>query len=96
MMDVQFMWFDDTANRPISQKIARAAHRYLAKYGQPAGVCLVNPATLAGGDVEDGGVIEDVNGNLITVMLLKGMLPDNFWLGTLEIKPNGKKKATGL
>ena len=37
-------WFDADRKKPVTEKIAEARERYLAKFGAEPAVCLVNPA----------------------------------------------------
>nr|MBN1228606.1 hypothetical protein [Anaerolineae bacterium] len=40
------LWFDDDMQRKLDEKLARAAARYLSKYGHEPNLCYVHPSTL--------------------------------------------------
>jgi hypothetical protein len=70
------LWFDDDPKRSVSDKIERAAARYLKKYGRSPDVCMVHPAHLTKAVYIDG----------ISVLPAKNVLPYHFWLGVSPAK----------
>jgi hypothetical protein len=70
-MDIGMLWFDNT-QRPLAEKVARAAEHYAAKYGATPTVCFVNPRTLNGGPETAAGV------HLRTA---RNIMVDHFWIG---------------
>lgn len=67
------LWFDNDPGRTLAQKVERAAEHYRRKYGQPANVVFVHPATDAPEVV--GGV---------RVARSRMVMPDHLWLGVAE------------
>jgi hypothetical protein len=45
-MDIGLLWYDDDAQRPLAEKVARAVEHYRAQYGMAPTVCFVNPRML--------------------------------------------------
>lgn len=82
-MEWGLMWYDDTANRPLEDKVTRAAAHYERKYGQPPTLCFVNPSAKNGTD-QVGSV---------TVETLKAIRPNCLWIGVGEVKRRAKRKA---
>ena len=83
MIDQGLLWQDDS-NRTLTDKVLFAAQRYHAKFGQAAATCYVHPSMLEGGkSVIIGGV---------TVLLLKTVALDNFWLG-VDAPDKKRRKA---
>jgi hypothetical protein len=82
-MDWGLMWYDDTANRPLEAKVARAAAHYERKYGQLPTLCFVNPSAKNGTD-QVGSV---------TVETLKAIGPNCLWIGVGQVKRKAKRKA---
>jgi hypothetical protein len=82
-MEWGLMWYDDTANRPLEDKVTRAAAHYERKYGQPPTLCFVNPLAKNGTDQ-----VGDV-----TVETLQVIRPNCLWIGVGEVKRKVKRKA---
>lgn len=76
------LWFDDHPDRPVADKIERAAQRYQQKYGHAPDVCYVHPGE---GEADPGGSVK--------VLHAKSILPHHFWLG-VETKRKDKKKGS--
>ncbi len=75
-MDIGMLWFDDqSASTP--EKIQRAVSFYTEKYGRRPTLCLVNPATLNGGE----GIMAGVK-----VRKARNVMPDHYWIGVDESK----------
>jgi hypothetical protein len=82
-MEWGLLWYDDTAGRPLEDKVIRAAAHYEKKYGQPPTLCFVNPAAKNGTD-QVGGVQLDT---------LQAVMPNCLWIGVGEVKRKSKRKA---
>jgi hypothetical protein len=82
-MDWGLLWYDDTAGRPLEEKVSRAAAHYEHKYGQPPTLCFVNPATKNGTD-EVGGV---------QIETLKAVMPNCLWIGIGEVDRKARRKT---
>lgn len=54
-MNVGLLWHDNGAE-DLATKLARAASRYRARFGQPPNVCYVHPAALPEGDKKIGAI----------------------------------------
>jgi hypothetical protein len=67
------LWYDDDPGRDLTEKIARAAHRYQQKFGVAPDVCYVHPSTLG-----DNGKVRMVAG--VSVMSKPTVLRHHFWL----------------
>ena len=83
MMEWGLLWFDDTASRPLEDKVSRAAAHYEKKYGQAPTLCFVNPAAKNGTDVVGA----------IQVQTLPNVMPNCLWIGVGEVKRKAKRKA---
>jgi len=75
-MDIGMLWFDDES-ASTSEKIQRAVSFYTEKYGRRPTLCLVNPATLNGGE----GIMAGVK-----VRKARNVMPDHYWIGVDESK----------
>ncbi len=82
-MEWGLLWYDDTAGRPLEDKVMRAAAHYEKKYGQPPTVCFVNPAAKNGTD-QVGSVQLDT---------LQAVMPNCLWIGIGEVKRKSRRKA---
>ena len=82
-MEWGLLWYDDTAGRPLADKVMRAAARYELKYGQPPTLCFVNPAAKNGTDVVGA----------IQIETMPSMMTNCLWLGVGEVKLKAKRKA---
>ena len=82
-MDWGLLWYDDTANRPLEDKVARAAAHFEKKYGQPPTICFVNPTAKNGTDQVSG----------IQIETLKIVMPNCLWIGVGEIKRKMSNKG---
>jgi hypothetical protein len=78
-MTTGMLWID-TSNRPLSEKIAKAAAYHLQKYGRAPDLCLVNPSTQI-----DNPEVKGANGSAITVRPFKSVLPGHLWIGVEEM-----------
>ncbi|MBN1877947.1 MAG: hypothetical protein JXA33_27245 [Anaerolineae bacterium] len=74
-MDIGLLWYDSGAS-DLSRKLAQAAARYKARFGESPNVCYVNPAQLPEGERQVDG---------IRVRTSQRILRHHFWLGQ-EVK----------
>ena len=70
-MNIGMLWLDADEQRPLEEKIQRAADYYQAKYGRFPTTCLVNVRTLT----------EEKKMGKIVVKPVKSVLKNHFWLG---------------
>ena len=83
-MRIGMLWFDDSSQRDLGAKIARAARHYETKYGIWPTMCYVHPSMLLGNLDSCAGMEVRAN-NMV--------LPNHFWLGVGEEKQAGKRTA---
>lgn len=81
-MDIGMLWFDDESVS-TSEKIQRAVTFYTEKYGRRPTLCLVNPATLNGGERVMAGV---------KVRKASNVMPDHYWIGVDENKKQSRPR----
>ncbi len=77
MLNVGMLWLDDSPNRSLEEKVARAARYYQQKYGADVDICYVNKAILAG----------PLQVGIIQVLPAPQVLPHHFWLGRTPAQP---------
>jgi len=82
-MDWGLLWYDDTANRPLEDKVTRAAAHFEKKYGQSPTICFVNPTAKNGTDQVGG----------IQIETLKIVMPNCLWIGVGETKRGAKRRS---
>ena len=82
-MEWGLLWYDDTAGRPLEDKVVRAAAHYEKKYGQPPTLCFVNPAAKNGADQVGGVQLET----------LQAVMPNCLWIGVGEVKRKSRRKT---
>jgi hypothetical protein len=82
-MEWGLLWFDDTASRPLEDKVSRAAAHYEKKYGQAPTLCFVNPSA-RNGTAQVGE---------IQVEALTSVMPNCLWIGIGQVKHKAKRKA---
>jgi len=81
-MEIGLLWFDNDPRKGLEEKIRQAAGRYAEKFGQPANLCFLNPATLLAGAPAANGSWEVVfEGRAIKVRTAPQVLPHHFWIG---------------
>lgn len=78
MMRIGMLWFDDSPNRPLGDKIQRAATYYESKYGRSPNACYVHSSCLSDANPIDVSV---------KVLGIDDLLPFHFWLGVMETPP---------
>ena len=72
------LWFDDTANRSLADKVTRAAAQHFKKYQRKPTLCYVNPAAIGEQNLTVNGV---------QVLPALRVLPDHFWIGRQDTAP---------
>lgn len=79
-MRVGMLWFDDSKERTLEQKVRRAARTYEEKYGMPPTICYVHSTAFNGSGMNSTafGGIEVKSTNMV--------LPHHFWLGRTDPK----------
>lgn len=75
-MHIGMLWFDET-NKPLTEKIKRAAQYYEKKYGRAPDTCLVYPNILT-----KDQKLEEIPG--LTVRAYRAVLPGHLWIGISE------------
>lgn len=70
------LWFDDSSEIALDEKVRRAAQHYRTKYGREPNVCVVNPSTPGAKE------LEAVDG--IELGLAVHVLPHHFYIGEDE------------
>jgi len=75
-MNVGLLWHDNGSD-DLARKLARAAQRYKARFGDKPNVCYVNPSLLPQGDKKVGGILVRSSGRI---------LRHHFWLGLEKIE----------
>ncbi len=88
-MELGMLWFDGEAQRPLPERLERAARYYAQKYGRPANTCYVHPSTMVTGgraaETKASKREQCVAG--LTVRASRTVLPNHFWLGVEEQLP---------
>ncbi len=88
-MELGMLWFDGESQRPLQERLDRAARYYAQKYGRPANTCYVHPSTIAGTgrapETKASKREQCVAG--LTVRASRTVLPNHFWLGVEEQIP---------
>lgn len=69
------LWFDNSDQRTLSDKIARAAKFYEFRYGHAPTLCFVNPLW---------GDVATLKLDNIEVHVTNSVLPNYFWLGVKD------------
>ena len=80
---VGMLWFDDTPQRPLHDKLELAVQHYQSKYGNSPNICYVHPSVLAGGAA----------GSRVQVVAAQFILPHHFWIGVAEPDLGPQKTA---
>jgi hypothetical protein len=68
----------------LNDKIRKAVDFYTEKYGQKPTLCMVNPATLNGGERKFAGV---------EIKKARSVMRDHFWIG-IDEKPRRTRQST--
>jgi hypothetical protein len=79
-MNVGMLWLDADAKRGVLDRIGQAAAHYAKKYGRPATLCLLHPATAG------EGLPDDLAG--LKLRTNSKVLREHFWIG-VEDSPAG-------
>ncbi len=71
-MHIGMLWFVNTPNLALSNRLERAAEFYRRKYHHEPNLCLVHPSMLEGAPAESGRV---------TIRGYRAVLPGHLWIG---------------
>jgi hypothetical protein len=74
-MHLGMLWFDNTPNVTLKNRIEKAVNYYRQKYHQEPNLCLINPAMLEKDSPEFG---------MLTVRSYGPILPGHLWIGVEE------------
>jgi len=84
------LWYDDSPNRPLADKVQRAAAQYQLKFGQAPTVCFVNPSLLEGAALDgQGGQVGELE-----IEARRTVLPDHFLVAVTRSRPAERRKGT--
>jgi len=97
-MELGMLWFDGESQRPLQERLDRAARYYAQKYGRPANTCYVHPSTITNGAkaAESRATKREQCVAGLTVRPSRTVLPNHFWLGVEEqipVLPIGAPRA---
>jgi hypothetical protein len=81
------LWYDDSSQRDLREKIGLAARRYKRKFGALPDVCYVHPSALDG---NGNGAASQVQG--VRVASRPSVLRHHFWVGEEEEPRAGEKQ----
>jgi hypothetical protein len=87
MMKIGLLWYDDDPKCGLSDKVSRAAKRYVQKFGTPPNVCYVHPSA-----IDACGATREVDG--VHVDTLMSVLRNHFWLGQEDLGPARRRPAS--
>jgi hypothetical protein len=73
------LWYDDSPQRDLGEKVGLAARRYKRKFGSLPDVCYVHPSALDG---NGNGAASRVRG--VRVSSRSSVLRHHFWVGQEE------------
>ena len=71
-MHLGMLWFDNTPNVTLKNRIEKAVNYYRQKYHQEPNLCLINPTMLENDGAEFGK---------LTVRSYGPILPGHLWIG---------------
>jgi hypothetical protein len=74
-MHLGMLWFDNTPNVTLKNRIEKAVNYYRKKYHREPNLCLINPAMLEKNGPEIGQ---------LTVRSYSHILPGHLWIGVEE------------
>lgn len=69
------LWFDNSEQRDLSEKLERAAQYYKSKYGTRPTLAFIHPTMALGAPLPVEG---------IEIRQTNSVLPNHFWLGVLD------------
>ena len=78
MLSIGMLWFDDSSDRTLAEKVERATTYYLAKYGAQPDICYIS---------EGASTPSQDRPTRVRVLPLQGILPNHFWIGVAAQKP---------
>jgi hypothetical protein len=76
MMKIGMLWFDESREVGVAQRIVRASDYYQSKYGFKPNLCFVHPDTIS-----EGTTLSEVP---LKVKASQTILEDHFWIGVEE------------
>ncbi len=82
-MDIGMLWYDDSS-RSLKEKVQRAVEFYTQKYGRTPTLCLINPASLNGGERESTPV---------PIRAARSVMPNHLWIGVDEEVERSRGRA---
>lgn len=71
-MHIGMLWFDNTPNIPLQNRIEKAVDYYRKKYHQEPNLCLIHPS-MAGSDKTEF--------ERMTIRTYQPVLPGHLWIG---------------
>lgn len=85
-MELGMLWFDGDTQRPLQERLERAARYYSQKYGRRANTCYAHPNTIDSVGNRSGrkGVKREELVAGMVVRPSRTVLPNHFWLGVEE------------
>lgn len=79
-MHVGMLWFDDSPNLALKNKIEKAVVYYRQKYRREPNLCLLHPTMLENGNSK-AEVLDLKNLDGLTVRSYRPILPGHLWIG---------------
>ena len=87
-MKIGMLWFDNDAQRPLAEKVERAAKYYQTKYGATPNWCYASSRSIGESQVETvvrvSAIKQGQAPQPITLKSARTVLPNHFWLGVSE------------
>lgn len=69
-MNIGMLWFDNTPDKPLNEKIKGAADYYTRKYGKTPTLCFVHPA-----------MVKNTEPTCVPIKTNRAVLPNHLWIG---------------
>ena len=79
-MHIGMLWFDDSPNLSLKNKIEKAVIYYRQKYRREPNLCLIHPTMIENDKSKDGVMVLDSMDGL-TVRSYRPVLPGHLWIG---------------
>jgi hypothetical protein len=76
MMKVGMLWFDDSCETGLVERIEQASDYYHSKYGHKPNLCFVHPDSLVGAEASSGFALK--------IKASHTLLENHFWIGVEE------------
>ncbi len=80
-MHIGMLWFDNTPNVSLKNRIEKAADYYRRKYHQEPNLCLIHPSMLEGERARNKGDADIPRVGSLTVRPYGPVLPGHLWIG---------------